>query len=225
MEIAIICVNYNSYNSLSKYLMSIERSIKYEGSRTKITVFIADNSTNKQDFSSIYSGELPIKLFAFDNLGYFGGALGVYNRIKIDDYDYIIISNVDLILKEDFFSNLTDKNISDQYGWIAPTILSKQDKRDMNPKIVKRYSKRKMRILRAMYKYPFLKKLYLSTFYNRKRTYTTDNNKECDIYAGHGAMFIMTKTFVEKNPKLDYPVFLYGEEILALTYLINKYYE
>ena len=56
MEIAIICVNYNSYNSLSKYLMSIERSIKYEGSRTKITVFIADNSTNKQDFSSIYSG-------------------------------------------------------------------------------------------------------------------------------------------------------------------------
>ena len=33
------------------------------------------------------------------------------------------------------------------------------------------------------------------------------------IYSGHGAFIILTHTFFEKCPTIDYPLFLYGEEL------------
>ena len=37
--------------------------------------------------------------------------------------------------------------------------------------------------------------------------------KQMDVYAGHGSFMIFTKAFFLKKPKLQYPVFLFGEEI------------
>jgi len=35
----------------------------------------------------------------------------------------------------------------------------------------------------------------------------------CKIYAGHGSIMIFTKAFMMKNLDLEFPAFMYGEEI------------
>lgn len=214
-SILIIPVNYNSYYSLKSYLESIEISLNAVGkSELAVDVVVADNSSEKETIDNSYKYIRKFEVISIDNKGYFGGAFEVYNSIKsIVQYDYVIISNVDLRVDESFFSILASKQLTEEIGWLAPAILSKQENRDMNPKIANRYSKRQMQLLLMMYKYPIIKCIYLKTMHKAKHRDEVVNHDEKDIYAGHGAMFILTKSFVSKNLHLEYPVFLYGEEI------------
>ena len=42
-----------------------------------------------------------------------------------------------------------------------------------------------------------------------------------DIYAGHGSFMLFTKTFVENNPDLHFPGFMYSEEIFMAELVRN----
>ena len=126
------------------------------------------------------------------------------------DYDYSIISNVDLMLEEDFFQKLADYNCSEDTGWIAPQIWSNLEERDRNPKVLNRYSLKKLQILRTFYQFPILDTLYTSTFYKKKKY---ESHQAGQIYAGHGSFIILTRRFFELCGKIDYPVFLFCEEI------------
>ena len=214
-RLLFIPVNYNSYDCLQVFLESIETSAKALSiDEIKIDIMVADNSTKEEVITFPSDGRFgKSKQLMLSNKGYFGGAFFVYNSLDKKKYDYVIISNVDLKVREDFLRVLLGIEYPMQIGWLAPSIFSKQENRDMNPKIANRYSKRAVQILRIMYKYPLLKKLYTNTLYKRKRGDCIQTKDKYEIYAGHGAMFIMTKAFVDKNPTLEYPVFLYGEEI------------
>ena len=94
MKLLIVCVNYNSYESLLDYLESLDKSLANIGDVT-VDVFIADNSTEKENF--VFSSKnFTYKLLQFPNLGYFGGAFEVINSLNPSEYDYTIISNVDV---------------------------------------------------------------------------------------------------------------------------------
>lgn len=211
----IIPVNYNSYDSLKSYLDSLSASLKVlMDNELSVDVVVADNSTQKETIDRINNEFRRFEVVNIENKGYFGGAFEIYNTIEsIAKYDYVIISNVDLRVDESFFSILASKQITEEVGWLAPAIISKQENRDMNPKIVNRYSKRQMQLLLLMYKFPIIKRIYLKTMHKAKHIDAVVNHDERFIYAGHGAMFILTKSFVGKNKHLSYPVFLYGEEI------------
>jgi GT2 family glycosyltransferase len=191
MKIAIFCVTYNSDKERDQYLTSIDRAAQKAGDEVSVDVFVANNTND-------------------DNPGYFGAIKRLMQTHDPTAYDYSIISNVDLILEEDFFLRLAAYPCSDNTGWIAPQIWSGLEERDRNPKVLNRYSLKKLQILRTFYQFPILDTLYTSTFYKKKKY---ESHQAGQIYAGHGSFIILTRRFFESCGEVDYPVFLFCEEI------------
>lgn len=191
-RIAIFCVSYHSDKERDAYLTSIEAAAKKAGEEVQVDTFVANNTEA-------------------DNPGYFGAVKKLMQDVNVAEYDYAIVSNVDLTLAEDFFINLAAYDCPEDTGWIAPRIWSQLEGRDRNPQRLARPTRRKMQILKAFYQYPLLDTIYHHTAYRRKK-YDTQASPGT-IYAGHGSLIILTKKYLQKCGKIDYPMFLFCEEL------------
>lgn len=210
MKILIVAVNYNSYKQLGDFLESVRKSINVCTRIVNVDVVVADNSTQKEQVQFLKGDKFSLQVFPLDNLGYFGGAQYIINKIEDKSkYDYIAISNVDLILQEDFFEVLSQYKCPIDVGWIAPSVFSLQEKRDK--KSLYRPSKQKFWLLCLLFKYPLLFKIYRKSVYIRKRE-SSDLTESSVVYSGHGAFILLTKRFFIKNPQLDFKPFLFCEE-------------
>ena len=190
-HIALFCVNYESDKELDYYRQSLNKAVEKAKGKICLDFFVAHNSKG-------------------NNPGYFGAIKRLMADVDIKDYDYTIISNVDLTVEEDFFLKLADNTCDENIGWIAPQIWSDLEKRDRNPKILERYSQRKLNILKLFYQFPILDTLYTHTIYRQKKY---ESHPAGRIYAGHGSFIILTREYFKRCGKIDYPVFLFCEEI------------
>jgi len=228
IRVCILCVCYNSYTEALYYISSINSKINAD--EVDLDLFFIDNSSEVDD---IAVEELKSKTYNFNlnyvknqNIGYFPSAAAVVEKLAIclKSYDYTIISNVDLSVSDDFFSNLQELNITESVGAIAPTIYSKALDVDRNPKIYKKPSFLKLNLLRFLFRAPLthlLLKLinqyrlklrqYLKLNVSKINHSNVSNNVK--IYAGHGSFLILTKNLCASLGNLNYPVFLFGEEI------------
>ena len=193
-KILLICVTYHSDKELQTFLESVHRAAARAKGIMQIDIEVVNNDLH--------------------NAGYLGGALPIYNK-HAKDYDFAIISNVDIVLAESFFTELNNLSI-DRIGWIVPRIYSACRDTEENPQAIHRYSKSKIQLLHFLYAHPNLYRLYRHSAH--KLTQLLRNNKNrieqnMDIYAGNGSFFLFTQAFVEQNIPLQYPCFLYGEEI------------
>ena len=134
------------------------------------------------------------------------------NKIKTSSFDYFIISNVDLVLAKNFFTELFIKVNIKNTGWIAPKIYSLSEKKDRNPKIIARPSKSKISFLCLMYKIPILYYFYRLILYSSTRKIKLSKNINY-IYAGHGSFMIFTNYFSTNINYINFNSFLFGEEI------------
>lgn len=210
MKILIVAVNYNTYSELDCFLQSVVESLKECVSQTVVDIIVVDNSTEKVDVDVTKYLLLNIKVVPLDNLGYLGGAQRVINNL--DDksvYDYIAISNVDLKLDQSFLPNLSAYKLSNEVGWLAPSVYSLLEGRDK--KTLSRPSKRKFEMLCMLFKYPLLFKVYRKSLYLRKRQ-STELCETHEVYSGHGAFILLTKHFFSVVPLLDFEPFLFCEE-------------
>ena len=206
----MIAVNYNTYDLLYHFIDNTIESMKACKESLSLKIIVADNSSNREEIDTVPYQCVNLEVYQLNNLGYLGGAQYVINSLKnIQDYNFIAISNVDLTLDKTFFTSLCVKPYSPNIGWIAPSIYSLQEKRIKTT--LTRPSKLKLVILRMMYRFPLLYKLYYNTAYKRKRV-NIQILEERDIYAGHGAFIILTKHFFNTYNKLNYPIFLFCEE-------------
>lgn len=217
MEILIIGITYNSDEALSDYLDSIETALQH--CNDVVVDFVVGDNGDKPFHLKHQKYSFSISIQKFDNIGYLGAAQKILKNTEITSYDYVIISNVDLLLAPNFLKTLSQIKVNQNIGWITPFIWSKYEKRNRNPFLTKRNSKFKLKILRMMYKFPIFHKLYTHSFYKRKAHISNrniDDNCSSIIYAGHGSIFIFTKEFIEKTRDyFNYPIFLYGEECFA----------
>ena len=210
-KIAIYCVNYHSYDSLRNYLASIDRAAKSVKGKLDIVVIVADNSVpatpvdyNPRHFS------LRI-LPTCENKGYFGAVRHAMQTISPAAYDYSIVSNVDVLLSEGFFLQLSSfPSDGAEVGWIAPEIYSQTLGFDFNPQAVCAYSLKKLKLLRLMFKYPWLLRAKQRLLHVHRHF---NDAPAGPIYAGHGSFMILTRLFFSRCGIIDYPIFLYGEEI------------
>lgn len=208
---AIFCVNYNSYPELYHYLDSICVAVKEAEGAMEVNVFVGDNTEKYPQDITYDTNLIQIRVFPFhQNLGYFGAISKMMQQVDITVYDYSVISNVDLILDKDILIKLAEYPNNATTGWIAPQIWSQQERRDRNPKIMSRYSLSKLQKLQTLFKYPLLYALYTMTLYRRKKF---QSHSAGVVYAGHGSFIILTRQFMEKCGPVDYPVFLFCEEI------------
>ena len=111
-KILFTSVNYNSYNELIDFLDSIELAVaKLISNNFEIDVIIGDNTTQNIKIIDLERYSLfNVRILNFkQNLGYMGAISKILNQIGFGDvkkYEYIVFSNVDLIIDENFFFNL-----------------------------------------------------------------------------------------------------------------------
>lgn len=212
-NLLFVCVNYNSYTELNCYLDSIKKAKISCNEEFNIQVYIADNSSTKEEVNCNNYNNLHITIKKFDNLGYLGGAFEMikyYQNINL--VDFLIISNVDVVLEVNFFETLFSVKIDANIGWIVPQIYSTFELKDRNPKILSRYSILRLRLLQIMFRIPLLHRMYEKTLYKKRPEYLQKNNQSY-IYAGHGSFMIFTRNLLDTCNSFNYPIFLFGEEI------------
>lgn len=193
-KILIIAVTYHSDKELQTFMESVRCAAECAKDTMQVDMQIVNNDLH--------------------NAGYLGGALPVYNE-RARDYDYVIISNVDIVLADNFFIELNTLP-TENIGWIVPRIYSACRDTEENPQAIIRYSKSKLKLLHFLYAHPLLYKLYRMSAHRitqLRRNKTNHIEQSMDIYAGNGSFFLFTQAFIHKNIPLHYPIFLYGEEI------------
>ncbi|MDR1653251.1 MAG: glycosyltransferase [Prevotellaceae bacterium] len=222
-KILILCVTYNSDSELQNYLQSLSVSVG-KTQDVFVDVFVADNSTEKAANINSKCDNINVNVLKFnENLGYLGGISAIIQakpEIPFETYDFVIISNVDIQVSENFFEELAKNKNRNEIGWLAPKIWSISEKRDRNPNRLKRYTKLEIEILRLIYRFAWLHRLYVSLFYNIKKGKTTE--QEIEIYAGHGSIMIFNALFFSKIKNFHFPAFLFGEEIFFAE-LVSKH--
>ena len=211
MNILLLCVNYNTKDSLIDYLLSVKKSLD-EINNVFLKVVVADNSDTPIEIDNL-SNSLGLQyVFTGKNLGYLGAISYAIEekQILLTEYDYFMISNVDVTVDGSFFKVLSTLRVPDDVAWIAPSIYSNYEKRDRNPQRTCRPTLRHLKLISYLYKYPFLDWMYTNTFYKLKRKEQQD---VYDIYAGHGSFMIFTQNLANAGFQLKFPSFLFGEEI------------
>lgn len=190
-RIAVFCVTFNSDQELEHYKASLQKAAEKVGDEVTLDFFVSQNTRE-------------------DNPGYFGGIRRAMLKTDVMAYDYAIISNVDLTVEEDFFEMLTAYDCTEDTGWIAPQIWSAQEGRDRNPKILRRYPVKTLKMLKTIFHFPHLWaiKRWITTRQKRWETHPAG-----EIYGGHGSFIILTRRYFERCGVIDYPVFLFCEEI------------
>ena len=185
----LICVTYHSDEALHAFVESIHRAAERVKGNLQVDIEIVDNG--KQ------------------NLGYLGGALPIYNA-KAQGYDFVSISNVDIELAPDFFEQLLKIDVTN-IGWLAPDIYTDKINHHENPYMLTRPTKRNFRIWSIIYSCTWIYRIYyrLHLLKNKQQKVYP----ECTIYAGHGSFMLFTKAFVQQYPVLQFPGFMYAEEI------------
>ncbi|MFR9534688.1 MAG: hypothetical protein SNG49_07595 [Rikenellaceae bacterium] len=217
MKVIIICVNYNTYHELDGYLLSISNAAKEVKGLVEVTVAVADNTPAelRKSFSVDYPHVIVLPYILERNDGYLGSAEVVMSDLRksgrLAEYDYCVVSNVDLQLSKNFFQELHSTQIDENIGWIAPEIYTQQLNRYENPFMTSRPSLKKMNYWITLYKYPilFFIQSKLAKLAARKSTSTTQST----IYAGHGSIMIFSKSFITHYAEGNFPSFMYGEEI------------
>lgn len=223
MKILILAVNYNTYDLLDQYLVSIEKSLNH---KVKVEIAIADNTpkNNKQNID--IDRKIPILLFDFnDNPGYMGSLIRLWTQeyySRREEFDYVIMSNVDLKIDECFWNQL-QKISYPQLAWIAPDVITERNHNHENPFMRRRPSLKRMYFYKSIYINVVVYNLYviISRLFRPKRKKKI-NLKQMDIYAGHGSIFILTKEFLEDMNEIHFDPYMYGEEIFFAELVRTK---
>lgn len=217
----IVAVCYNSYDDLRGFLSSVDSAVQRE-KMVQVTIAVANNSDIEPDpeyWDSLKSSNYILNIYEFKNVGYFPAFSAVMSSIgsKVQEFEYISICNVDLILDERFFLELHRHQSSNDIGVIAPNIIDISSGRSRNPKISTRPSLRYLQLLGLIYSNPILFRIYYylceklakiirKTAQNRQRVTT-------EFYAPHGAFIIFKQNYFLAGGIIYFPRFLFSEEL------------
>lgn len=220
--VLLICVKYGADEETAQYLESLRRLQR----QPDLRVLIVDNSANG-DLPNLPMNSSHTILRLDENLGYLGGARrGMFSYLAEHPLpDWVIISNVDLLITDtQFLQKLARLKTAPLVGAVAPRIVSALTGRDQNPFLRDRPSAFRMHL----YKWSYRSRLALnvhelvSAAFHRLRSilgrFTLPNAAVAHdvsekIYAPHGSFLILSKEYFCAGGSLDFPCFLFGEEI------------
>ncbi len=148
------------------------------------------------------------------NKGYsYGNNRGIEHAQKNIDYEYIVVSNPDIIIKN-FDEDILDNN--QKFSIIAPMIIARNGKKQ-NPISAKRNKLKEKMEYKAFTKGKKIT-FYFAILLGKLGRYFSlfkhlNKNKPYQIYAAHGSFVIFRKSAIETLwPVYDENMFLFGEE-------------
>ncbi len=218
---AFLHVNYNN----SELTINCINSILSNNENSKIIVI--DNNSEDTEKEKLKDWKLKNQekksqvtfIFELKNLGYFGALNIGLESLKNDihTFDYVTIGNNDLIFEAEYFKTLANIKITNDIFVLAPNII-KTNGVHQNPYSINRTSKIRKLLYYILYSNYFVARLmYLIAdllSIGKSNKDKTDFNQSQIIFAGHGACYILTKSYFRNNYLLDNSSFLMGEEFL-----------
>lgn len=232
MKICIVPVCYNAHEDALRFLESVEKAF-LASSDLELDVILSDNSTitplvsmSERQYGFTY------RYLKNANVGYFPAFNRALSSLSqpMTAYDYVMVCNVDLVVADDFFDRLAVHVPSPRTGLIAPGIFSDKDGRDLNPKIMHRPSSKKFEFMRMVCSSAVLFRCYSSLARMREKARSRSQAQSTPeqakrpstskkMYGAHGSFMIFTKNFFQQGASVDYPRFLFGEEVFVAEQL------
>ena len=206
--IAVILV-YRNYEDLSECIDSMHHSID------SCRIIVVNAYYDDESLSEIekIAQEKDCDFIPIDNKGYgYGNNAGIEYARDHYEYDYIIISNPDIVVKKFSGENLLPGAI------YAPKIIARSGK-EQNPMVIKHNKLSEYLIYKGFKNNS--KVLLLSGFAVSKvctRVQGFGINNLGKIYQAHGSFLLIHREVIDKlHPIYDPEMFLFGEEgVLAL---------
>lgn len=228
MKICIVPVCYNAHEDALRFLESVELAFRACPGLV-LDVVLADNSTVLPTIDiAAQQYSYSLKYLKNDNVGYFPAFNKALANLSqgVENYDFVAVCNVDLIVADDFFSALLAHSAGSETGLIAPGIFSDKDGRDLNPKMMRRPSARKINFMRLVCSNVVLFRWYHKLVRMREQTRSraqqrdrgvdnktmTISSPQPQMYGAHGSFMIFTRRYFAKGADVAYPRFLFGEE-------------
>ncbi len=225
-RICMVSISYNSYGYAKKLVESVQASLQGQD-QVHVDFVLSDNSTNTA--VADYFDQAPsTEFFQFhylknNNVGYFPGFYRGLTEVpavaaQLADYDYVIVSNVDLEVDPTFFNQLAEAKFAPDVGVIAPCILSRYSGGDINPQKLARPARLKLWLLSILFRSPTLFHWYAKAYdIKAKRNCQKPRALPADgyVYSPHGSFILFTKAYLAAGASLNYPRFLFGEELFV----------
>jgi GT2 family glycosyltransferase len=213
----LVTVNYKVADDTLAYLDSLKKLTHF----CTLDVIIVDNASDAAVISTMNdhiqrNGLKNTRLLLLgENKGYFKAAKYAIATTNIDQYEFIIVSNNDIVIKDkDFLVEL--KNKINKSEVIAPKIISLVTNRDQNPHRETAVSV----VQKLMYKlffinYPLAKILVVLRMW-QKQFLKQDRGNNVDIerriFSAQGSFMIFNKRYFDMGGYIDDNYFLFGEE-------------
>jgi GT2 family glycosyltransferase len=221
-SVLLICVNYGAERETKRYLESLRKL----QDQSNLHVLVVDNTVDAEMSEPPTERNFTL-LRAEENLGYFGGArrgLSLYLR-EHPLPDWVIVSNVDLVLADSqFLDKLAVLRARPRLGAVAPSIRSALTGKDQNPYLRVRPSAARMHAYKCLFQSRFVLNAYelaaVAFHWGRSvlgklstGAHGVSGNGPESIYAPHGSFLILSKNYFARGGDLEFPGFLFGEEI------------
>jgi GT2 family glycosyltransferase len=219
--VLLICVKYGSDAETSRYLASLRR---LHAQQSSLQVLVVDNTVVPGPAQPLTDSNVTL-VRAKENFGYFGGARHGLS-IFLQEHpmpDWVIVSNVDLVIEDSQFLNkLAALPPRPRMGVVAPSIRSALTGKDQNPFMLNRPPAWRMHAYKWMYRSWLTLNAYevasamihkALSLVRRRTTAGLERNSGAQIYAPHGSFLIFSREYFRAGGSLDFPCFLFGEEV------------
>jgi GT2 family glycosyltransferase len=222
-DVLLICVNYRKPAETQQFVATaLEQSLN-----SSLRVVVVENSPLPGEGGVPESARSDPRVKAIatgKNLGYFGGAAAALaDHLKSHPQpDWVIVSNPDVYFADnDVLKRLCDAHRGEEPAVIAPSIRTVNTSVEQNPYMRARPSRFRMHLYRWLFSaYPvdvvyeslsWVKHRGLELFKPDRPAATASLSEK--IYAPHGSFIALHRTYFERGGTLEYPAFLFGEEI------------
>jgi len=149
---------------------------------------------------------------SLENSGYFGGIKNAMVLEPVDDCDYVMLCNNDILINTPHFFRILDEKLN-TWDVIAPSTKTVNGV-EQNPHRSKKPSKLRKFYYRIYFS-GYIFAWIFEKFYDFRKSITSNidsNLEECEIFSPHGACIILNSTYFKKGGFIDDEYFLYGEE-------------
>jgi GT2 family glycosyltransferase len=215
-----IAVSYFGSKDLKAY---IETLVNQTDSRWSLK--IVDNSQDEEEslrLRELTAEDPRIEVWASgSNLGYFGAAEWARNRMTTSDFDWIAVTNTDVVLATDDFVQNILGSCDATAAVLAPAIHGSSSRSALNPYMYARPTVARSRMRRLLFWNVATARITVVASYLRhriaKRQRTTPN-VDVEIYAAHGSFIIFGRRFFAEQGDFRHTSFLFGEELTVAEF-------
>lgn len=208
----LVVVNYNNEAEVVGYLQAVLQG----QTAPPQYIYIVNNQCRNIALLQQFAHNHPTVtlLDINENIGYLPAAYRAFTHYhdKHGIPNIFILCNTDITIPDaHFFEKLSQQYTNSNYALIGPDILAAETGKHQNPMYRSRLAKAKINRLIGLFGNYTIYRLYSWMAGIKPASVAPPNSGQ--VYAVHGSFIVCTSLFFENGGTLNYPMFLFGEEL------------